>query len=110
MLSQHTKQPKRVIHEPPSAARAANVIELQMRVCDASAIQSRRGQIQGVEPGTDYVLVWVRENPDPAYMVTPAGSNWTVTDCVRQQVLGQLRTFEEALEFIRPVLGVSRAA
>jgi len=29
---------------------------------------------------------------------------------VRQQVLGRLRNFEEALNFIRPVLGVSEAA
>ncbi len=109
---------------------AANVIEFHMRVlprhvavltrwlqagrsmglCDASAFQSGRGDVAGIEPATDYILIWVRENADPAYMVTPTGSHWTVSDCVRQQVLGRLRNFEEALNFIRPVLGVSKAA
>lgn len=112
---------------PPTAA---NVIAFHMRVlprhvavltrwlqagrsmglCDASAFQSRRGDVAGIEPNTDYILVWVRENADPAYMVTPAGSHWTVSDCVRQQVLGRLRSFEDALNFIRPVLGISKAA
>lgn len=111
------------------AFSGANVIELQMRVlprhvavlakwlragrcmglCDASAFQPGRGS-GGPEPDTDYVLIWVRENPDPAYMVTPAGSYWTVTDCVRQVVLGRLRSFHEALNFIRPVLDVPQAA
>ncbi len=111
--------------------RDANVIEFHMRIlprhvavltqwlqagrcmglCDASAFQSGRGGAgDGVEPNTDYVLIWVRENPDPAYMIVPAGSHWTVSDCVRQQALGRLRSFDEALHFIRPVLGASRAA
>lgn len=114
----------------PLPPRPANVIEFHMRVlprhvailtrwlqagrsmglCDASAFRSGRGDLESVEPNTDYVLIWVRENADPAYMVTPAGSHWTVSDCVRQQVLGRLRSFEEALNFIRPVLGVSKAA
>ena len=123
----HRKLEQAATSLPP---RAANVIEFHMRVlprhvailtrwlqagrtmglCDASAFQSGRGDLGSVEPNTDYVLIWVRENADPAYMVTPAGSHWTVSDCVRQQVLGRLRSFEEALNFIRPVLGVSKAA
>lgn len=109
---------------------AANVIEFHMRVlprhvavltrwlqagramglCDASAFQSGRGEAGSMEPKTDYVLIWVRENADPAYLVAPAGSHWTVSDCVRQQVLGRLQNFEEALNFIRPVLAASKAA
>ena len=81
-----------------------------MGLCDASAIQSRRNRLDGIEPGTDYVLVWVRENPDPAYMIMPGGTYWTVSDCVRQKVLGKLNTFDEALYFIRPVLPVLRPA
>ena len=124
--------PARPDFEAADAVRAssgANVIELQMRVlprhvavltqwlragrcmglCDASAFQPGRGSGSG-EPSTDYVLIWVRENPDPAYMVTPSGSYWTVSDCVRQVVLGRLRSFQEALNFIRPVLDISQAA
>lgn len=130
MLSHHSKRPSLEPPEPARPSKGDNVVDLQLRIlprhvstltlwlqagrcmglCDASAIQSRRGQIEGVEPGTDYVLVWVRENPDPAYMITPTGTHWVVSDCVRQQALGQLRTFEDALEFIRPVLGATRAA
>ena len=130
MLSRPSQSAARAASGEGRAAPADNVIDLQLRVlpqhievltrwlqagrsmglCDASAVQSRRGPPTDVEPGTDYVIVWVRENPDPAYMITPGGTSWTVSDCVRQRVLGRLRTFVEALEFIRPVLGASQAA
>lgn len=61
-------------------------------------------------PQTDFVLVWVRENSDPAYLICPEGQRWVVTDYVRSQVLFRVRTFEEALNFIRPVLPLTAAA
>jgi hypothetical protein len=70
-----------------------------MGLCDAMAYPP-----SGDGPRTDHVLVWVRENPNPAYMVTPDGFAWCVTDCVRNEVLARLRSFEAALNFIRPVL------
>jgi hypothetical protein len=71
----------------------------RMGLCDASAFHS-----VGEEATGDYVLVWVRENPDPAYMVAPEAMHWMVTDCIRKQALARLPSFAEALQFIRPVL------
>jgi hypothetical protein len=76
-----------------------------MGLCDASLCQ----------PGSEgakspYVLVWVRENADPAYMISAEGSRWAVTDHLRQNTLIRVQTFEEALYFIRPVLPVNAAA
>ncbi len=62
------------------------------------------------EPRVLQAVIWVRENADPAYTVTPGRANWTVSDCVRNQRLGEFRTFEAALDFIRPVLGLEDAA
>lgn len=76
-----------------------------MGLCDASAVSGARGKASA-----DYVLVWVRENPDPAYMITPEGMQWRVTDCVRQATLARQPTFEAALHFIRPVLDLHVAA
>lgn len=76
-----------------------------MGLCDAWAYVPVRG-----ETHTDYVLVWVRENADPAYMVAPEGMHWVVTDCVRQHTLARPGTFEAALQLIRPVLRRSAAA
>lgn len=76
-----------------------------MGLCDASACAATPGVDE-----TDYVLVWVRENPDPAYMIAPEGMRWRVTDCIRGQVLGRHPTFEAALHFIRPVLKLHEAA
>ncbi|MBV9538636.1 MAG: hypothetical protein JOY70_06855 [Acidisphaera sp.] len=76
-----------------------------MGLCDASLYgPSADG------PKTSYVLVWVRENADPAYMVFPEGARWVVTDHLRQHHLARVRTFEEALHFIRPVLPMTQAA
>ncbi len=76
-----------------------------MGLCDASISTAPPGQ---VDP--DYVLVWVRENPDPAYMITPEGMNWCVTDCIRGSTLARHESFEAALNFIRPVLKLHEAA
>jgi hypothetical protein len=76
-----------------------------MGLCDASACQAGPGRI---EP--DYVLVWVRENADPAYMITPEGMRWRVTDSIRGEVLANHASFEAALHSIRPVLNLHQAA
>lgn len=76
-----------------------------MGLCDASVVLASPG-----ESPTDYVLVWVRENPDPAYLISPVGMEWRVTDNLRQSVLSQQDSFEAALQFIRPVLTSSAAA
>lgn len=76
-----------------------------MGLCDASVSLATPG-----ESDTDYVMIWVRENPDPAYMVSPEGMDWLVTDSLRQRVLARQDSFEAALQFIRPVLSSSAAA
>ncbi len=77
----------------------------RMGLCDASAFFPDRGERQ-----RDYVLVWVRENPDPAYMIQFEGGNWAVTDAVRERELSRLPSFAAALQFIRPVLPLEAAA
>jgi hypothetical protein len=104
----------------PMQPRPANVIDLKMRVLDRHMETLTRwldaGRTMGLcdaasygpetkgGAGTDYVLIWVRENANPAYMVAPEGMHWTITDCIRNQMLARVRTFEEALTLIRPVL------
>jgi hypothetical protein len=117
----------------PTAARAtlpANVVYLHQRimprhtallarwveagrrmgVCDASAFVPDRPGAAQEGPREDYILIWVRENIDPAYMVMPEGFHWVVVDAVRQQTLGRLPSFAAALHFIRPVLPLEAAA
>ena len=77
----------------------------RMGLCDACAFFPDRDERQ-----RDYVLVWVRENPDPAYMVQSAGPVWVVTDAVRERELARLSNFTAALNFIRPVLPLEAAA
>ncbi|QDH17651.1 hypothetical protein [Swingsia samuiensis] len=55
----------------------------------------------------DYVLVWVRENPDPAYLLRPQGMRWILVDQLRDNELGSYASFEHALHTIRPVLPIS---
>jgi len=76
-----------------------------MGLCDASAYLAGPGQID-----PDYVLVWVRENPDPAYMITSEGMRWRVVDCIRGEALDSHASFEAALHYIRPVLNLHEAA
>ena len=52
----------------------------------------------------EHVLVWVRENADPAYMIRPEGMRWLVIDHLRGHKLGSFASFEAALHCIRPVL------
>ena len=83
----------------------------RMGLCDASAfLPSRLGASLPLVGKTDYVLVWVRENIDPAYMILPEGATWLVVDAVREQHLARVGTFAAALNFIRPVLPLEAAA
>ncbi|MBF0887471.1 hypothetical protein JK208_02590 [Gluconobacter sp. Dm-74] len=59
--------------------------------------------VDGSAP-VDHVLVWVRENPDPAYMLRPQGMRWVLIDQIRDHELGSYASFELALHVIRPVL------
>ncbi len=77
----------------------------RMGLCDASAFFPDRSERQ-----RDYVLVWVRQNPDPAYMIQSEGGTWAVTDAVRERELARLPSFTAALQFIRPVLPLEAAA
>ena len=55
----------------------------RMGLCDASVCLAGPGQ---AEP--DHVVVWVRENPDPAYMIAAEGMSWRVSDCIQGRVPG----------------------
>lgn len=77
----------------------------RMGLCDASAFFPDRSERQ-----RDYVLVWVRENPDPAYMIRFEAGSWAVIDAVREHELARLPNFAAALHFIRPVLPLEAAA
>jgi hypothetical protein len=80
----------------------------RMGLCQASAF--RPTSIPADGPRQEYVLIWVRENIDPAYLVTPESAEWVVVDAVRQQTLARLSSFAAALHFIRPVLSLDAAA
>jgi hypothetical protein len=116
---------KRRTKSPPGQCVGANVFLLRQRLlahhrtvlnrwlaagrrmglCDASVCLAGPGQS---EP--DHVVVWVRENPDPAYIITADGMSWRVTDCIRGETLARHASFEAALHFIRPVLEAFEAA
>ena len=73
-----------------------------MGLCDADVSPRETGHCDSVM--LEHVLVWVRENADPAYMVRPEGMRWLVIDHVRNHKLGNFSSFEAALHCIRPVL------
>ncbi len=73
-----------------------------MGLCDADV--SPRVTTQRDPAMIEHVLVWVRENADPAYMIRPEGMRWQVIDHVRNHKLGNYASFEAALHCIRPVL------
>lgn len=81
----------------------------RMGLCDASAFSGDPGGATDGVP-RDYVLVWVRENIDPAYMVLAEGTHWVVVDAVRQLTMTRVSSFAAALAFIRPVLQLDVAA
>ena len=65
----------------------------RMGLCDADIGRGRDAE----------VFVWVRENPDPAYIIRAEGLDWVVFDHLRGGRLGAFRSFEAALFCIRPV-------
>ncbi len=72
----------------------------RMGLCDADVGSGREAE----------VFVWVRENPDPAYVVRTEGFSWVVIDHLRDRRLGLFRSFEAALYCIRPVAPVNPIA
>lgn len=74
-----------------------------MGVCDATTY-SDRPPGGPKRPASEYVLVWVRENIDPAYIIRPERIGWVVIDAVRDNELGRTRSFAAALHMIRPML------
>ena len=119
------RKPRRARGQPRGVALTDNVVTLHARIlprhqalltrwvdagrrmglCDASAFRPSGD----AGPG-EYVLVWVRENIDPAYMILPEGRMWVVVDAVRQQHLARVTSFDAALHAIRPVLPADLAA
>lgn len=81
-----------------------------MGLCDASACPSERSTATATQATSEYVLVWVRENIDPAYVIRPERFEWVVVDALRDHELGRTRSFAAALNLIRPVLGIEEAA
>jgi hypothetical protein len=75
-----------------------------MGLCDADTSSG-----DGHEPN-EHVLVWVRENADPAYMIRAEGLRWQLIDQVRNHRLGSFPSFEGALYAIRPVLACGATA
>lgn len=71
-----------------------------MGLCDAEVADHDEYD----EADIEHVLVWVRENANPAYMVRPEGMGWVLIDQIRERPLATYRTFEAALHAIRPVL------
>lgn len=79
----------------------------RMGICDADiTLDQLPGQFEAVA----HVLIWVRENPDPAYMIRPKGMRWVLIDQLREHTLGIYATFEQALHTIRPVLPLKKTA
>jgi hypothetical protein len=102
-------------------AAISNVVPFRPRLSDAHrallAAWVKAGRRMGLhdaaivhrtpEGATDpagMAVIWVRENPDPAYLVRFEGVGWAVVDSLRGAVLGRFGGFAQALEFIRPVL------
>ncbi|NVN10034.1 MULTISPECIES: hypothetical protein [Nguyenibacter] len=69
-----------------------------MGLCDIDV--SSRSENGAIE----HVLIWVRENADPAYLLRPEGMKWVLIDNLRDHRLGAYQRFEAALYAIRPVL------
>ncbi|CUW47203.1 hypothetical protein ATCC53582_01310 [Novacetimonas hansenii] len=75
-----------------------------MGLCDVDVASAEDGE------GIEHVLVWVRENADPAYMIQPEGMRWVLIDQLRERRLSSYRSFEAALYAIRPVLSCGATA
>ncbi|GBR53318.1 hypothetical protein AA106555_1253 [Neokomagataea thailandica NBRC 106555] len=78
---------------------------LRMGLFDAEiTTTSQRGETHESSAAIEHILVWVRENPQPAYMLRPQGMHWVLIDQLREHKLGSYSSFEVALNTIRPVL------
>lgn len=55
----------------------------------------------------EQVLIWVRENAEPAYIVRPEGRGWVLIDHLCDREIGRYVSFAAALRTIRPVLPIS---
>ncbi|WP_459986939.1 hypothetical protein [Komagataeibacter kakiaceti] len=77
-----------------------------MGLCDADITSHNEHD----EPDIEHVLVWVRENANPAYMIRPEGMGWILIDQIRNHPLASYRSFEAALHAIRPVLACGATA
>ncbi|PHI95315.1 hypothetical protein BG621_05940 [Parasaccharibacter apium] len=53
------------------------------------------------------IVIWVRENADPAYLIRLEGPQWVLMDCLREHELGRYTDLSAALHTIRPVLPLS---
>lgn len=109
----------RVLQQAAGVA-GGNVIPFRASINEAQQVYLRRwltaGRCMGLhdghvcagrgrgEPPGSYIVIWVRENADPAYIVAPEGQFWRVRDNIRDVALGSFRSLEAALRFIRPVL------
>lgn len=119
--------PQQAISQPtlPQATSLTNVVPLRqgvlprhreylsrwleaglcMGLFDAEiATPLHRHTVLSDETPIEHVLVWVRENPNPAYMLKPQGMRWVLIDHLRSHELGHYASFEVALNTIRPVL------
>ncbi|WP_254454879.1 hypothetical protein [Acetobacter estunensis] len=54
----------------------------------------------------EVIVVWVRENASPAYLIRPDGARWLVIDALRDTTLSRESSLEMALDFIRPALPI----
>jgi len=75
----------------------------RMGLCDADVCRDE-------DTAAEQILVWVRENADPAYLVRPEGMRWVLTDHLRDHRLGTFENLESALQAIRPVLPLGAIA
>lgn len=50
------------------------------------------------------IVIWVRENADPAYVIRLDGPQWVLVDCLRENELGRYKDLASALHTVRPVL------
>ena len=58
------------------------------------SITSNAGELRTLQ-----AVIWVRENADPAYTVTPGRTGWTVVDLVRNHRLGEFPKFRGGTGF-----------
>lgn len=111
-------------HFSPQVARCSNIVPLRQGVLPRHREYLSRWLEAGLRMGLfdaeitttahqadaqdsaaiEHILVWVRENPQPAYMLRPQGMNWVLIDQLREHKLGSYSSFEVALNTIRPVL------